>query len=265
MIEHFLALGCLFEVDQVGPGSITSQFTSIENRRSFHDMMKAGELLPAEVDFLIQKIQVWSIHLCFHMANNFLVNLESQHTIAYLILALARKKAGVLNYDSNNLRLLCGVEASESKRFKNLIHELSEAVQDISSTFKFDLVFREYTKEGIEKLNTKTTLSLSLKEQKNSSRRAKRLQNRAEKSFQKILLAKSISKEKIDKDIELFKVRSLDNTLDAGSLPPKNKSKFIIVIDHRFEHRCKEVDEQNQQKGWLSFGIYYSSSYPNIH
>ena len=67
-------------------------------------MIRASELPEEIIQEILKKIEVWSFYLSCYIPKLFLMNFEFQNIIAYLIIVIARKKSGVMNYNSELLR-----------------------------------------------------------------------------------------------------------------------------------------------------------------
>ena len=73
-----------------------------------------------------------------------------QKEVAYLAVVLARKEAGILNYDTELMRDYYKVEIRNGGQFSSSLNEIAVECKDNSDNLKFDLVIRKYREDGTE-------------------------------------------------------------------------------------------------------------------
>jgi hypothetical protein len=111
---------------------------------------KALDLNHQETAMLIEKIERRCLDLAMHLAMRFLTDATVQREIAYLVVAVARKQSGVVDYDSRLLRKYYRVESRSQSDFKRAIDEIIKECPNTAAKLNFDLVIRQYTPDGVE-------------------------------------------------------------------------------------------------------------------
>ncbi len=84
------------------------------------------------------------------MIKNYLSDATCQKEVAYLIVVLARKEAGILNSDCELLREYYDISVRNSTNFSQSLSSLASECKDLSDNLKFDLVIRKYRSDGSE-------------------------------------------------------------------------------------------------------------------
>lgn len=109
-----------------------------------------SELDVLKKEQIIEKVERRCLDLCQQLIQKFLLDATCQKEIAYLIVAIARKEAGIINYETDLLREYYQVPIRNRAAFAKSMTELAKECPDNSDNLEFDLVIRKYRPDGTE-------------------------------------------------------------------------------------------------------------------
>ena len=132
-----------------------------ENRKT----IPAKDLGDKEKTDTIRNIEKRSFQLSLQIGAHFLTDPTKQREVAFLVLCVARKQAGLKTYDRQLLRSFYKLTPSSNEKLERAIEQLIANCPNDISTFKFDLVVRKYNKEGLEVLHPQQLMERQALEQ----------------------------------------------------------------------------------------------------
>ena len=122
--------------------------TSPNNDKGIMERRKISRLSHQSRSQLITKIQQRSIDLAQQIVKRFHTDSQVQREIAYLIIVISRKEAGIWTPDRDKLLRLHQVTKRDLKEFERCLIEVPTSCPDSTEFLDFDAVERVYTKEG---------------------------------------------------------------------------------------------------------------------
>lgn len=104
----------------------------------------------SDIEQLVENMERRCLDLAQQIGYKFLTDATTQKEIAYLIVVTARRENGIVDYENDFLRDYYDVEIRNDSKFHNNVTRLLEECPDLSNQLLFDLVIRQYTRDGRE-------------------------------------------------------------------------------------------------------------------
>ena len=99
---------------------------------------------------MLELIERRCLDLCQQLYEKFLTDATIQKEVAYALIVTARHENNIKQADHPLLREIFGIKVRNEAQFKQTIETIIHQMPNQAHNLKFDLVVREYNKEGVE-------------------------------------------------------------------------------------------------------------------